>query len=92
MPIRFGIMCETCERIYLLAHPDSAKRIRFTRGSVPHPPFRLTCICNAERCFDRPQTLPYRVSEDICGQGYADPDEYEAIPYAKSPETRRGSQ
>jgi hypothetical protein len=84
MPIRFGIVCEKCERIYLVAHPDRAKWILFTAGSGPHPPFRLTCICRAERYFDQRQILPYRVSEYICGQGYAERDEYDAIPQRRS--------
>jgi hypothetical protein len=92
MPIRFAIMCEACERIYLVAHPERAKWIRFTPGSAPQPPFRLTCICRAERYFDSPQTVPYQVSESICGQGYAERDEYGAISHAKLPWTRRASQ
>jgi hypothetical protein len=92
MPIRFGIACEKCERIYLVAHPDRAKWILFTAGSSTHPPSRLTCICRAERYFDGPQTLPYRVSEYICRQGYAERDEYAAIPLAKFPRTRHAGQ
>lgn len=92
VPIRFAIMCEQCERIYLLAHPDRAKWILFTPGSAPHPPFRLACICRAKRHFDGPQAFPYRVSEYTCQRGYAERDEYEAIPPAKIPKARRGSQ
>jgi len=88
MPIRFAIMCEKCERIYLLAHPDSVKRIHLTSGSEPHPPYRLTCICKAERCFGSAETLPYRVSELTCNRGYAERDEYEAIPIRRFPVTR----
>ena len=62
-------MCEKCERIYLLAHPDSAKRIQFTPGSDRRFPYRLTCMCKTERYFDKGQTLPYRVSEYICIRG-----------------------
>jgi len=68
-------MCEKCERIYLLAHPNSAKRIQFTPGPILGPPYRLTCMCKMERFFDRAQTLPYRVSESTCSLGYADRDE-----------------
>jgi len=82
-------MCERCERIYLLAHPDGANRIQFTPLSDPHPPYRLKCMCRAERYFDRAQTLPYRVSEYTCSRGYADRDEYETIPNQKFPQTRR---
>ena len=88
MPIRFAIMCEKCKRIYLLAHPDSAKRIHLTSSSEPHPPYRLTCICTAERCFGSAETLPYRVSEYTCSRGYADHDEYESIPIRRFPVTR----
>ena len=80
MPIHFAIMCEKCERIYLLAHRDSGKRIRFTPSPDPHPRYRLTCICKVERDFDRAQTSPYRVSEHTCSRGYAERDEYDAIP------------
>ena len=89
MPIQVAIMCEKCERIYLLAHPDSAKWIRFTPPqSDSHPPYRLTCICKGERSFDRAQTLPYRVSDYICTLGYAGRDEYDAIPGQKLPKSR----
>jgi hypothetical protein len=77
-------MCEKCERIYLLAHPDSAKRIQFTVRSDPHPPYRLTCMCGVGRYFDKSQTVPYRLSEYICSRGYADRDEYDAIPIRNS--------
>ena len=88
MPIRVAIMCEKCERIYLLAHPDSVKRIQFTPRSDPRPPYRLTCMCKVERYFDRAQTLPYRVSEYTCSRGYADRNEYDALPNQKFPVTR----
>jgi len=92
MPIRVAVMCEKCERIYLLAHPDSAKRIQFTHGSDPHPRYRLTCICKVERDFDRAQTFPYRVSEHICTRGYADREEYDPLPNQKFSVTRRNPQ
>jgi hypothetical protein len=82
-------MCEKCERIYLLANPNSAKRIQFTPRSDSHPPYRLKCMCRAERYFDRAQTLAYRVSEQACSRGYADRDEYDGIPNQQFPETRR---
>ena len=72
-------MCEKCERIYLLAPPDSAKRVQFTPRSDPRPSYRLTCICRMERYFDKAQTLPYRVSEYTCSRGYADRGEYDAV-------------
>lgn len=88
MPIRVAVMCEKCERIYLLSHPDSVKRIQFTPRSDPQPPYRLTCMCKVERYFDRAQTFPYRVSEYTCSRGYADRNEYDAVPNQKFPVTR----
>ena len=88
MPIRVAVMCEKCERIYLLAHPDSAKRIQFTPRSEPRPPYLLKCMCKVERYFDRAHTLAYRVSEYSCSRGYADRDEYDAIPNQRFPVTR----
>jgi hypothetical protein len=70
-------MCEKCERIYLLAHPDNAQRIQFTR-SEPYP-YRLKCLCRAERHFDHAQLLAYMVSERVCDDGYADRNEYYAV-------------
>jgi hypothetical protein len=92
MPIRVAVMCDKCERIYLLAHPDTAKWIRFTPGSDPHPRYRLTCICNAERYFDSEQTNPYRVSEFTCIRGHADRNGYDAIPNHKSSLRKKNSQ
>ena len=79
MPIRIGIMCEKCERIYLLVHPDNAQRIQFDPHSEPHK-YRLKCLCRAERHFDQEQLLPYMVSAPVCDEGYADRDEYYAVP------------
>jgi len=83
MPVRVGIMCEKCERIYLLAEHDNAQRIQFDRASDPHP-YRLRCACRAERRFNRAQVLPFIVSERVCESGYADRDEYYAVPNQKS--------
>jgi hypothetical protein len=83
MPVRIGIMCEKCERIYLLVHPDNAQRIQFDPASEPHP-YRLKCACRAERHFNRVQVLPYMVSERSCDSGYADRDEYYAVTNQKS--------
>jgi len=79
MPVRVGIMCEKCERIYLLVHPDNAQRIQFDPHSEPHP-YRLMCLCRAERHFDQAQLVPYMVSERVCDDGYADRDEYYSVP------------
>jgi hypothetical protein len=83
MPVRVGIMCEKCERIYLLVHPDNAQRIQFDPRSDSHP-YRLRCMCRAERRFDRTQVLPYMVAESVCDDGYAERDEYYAILNQKS--------
>jgi hypothetical protein len=44
MPVRVGIMCEKCERIYLLVHPNNSQRIQFGPASDPHP-YQLRCAC-----------------------------------------------
>jgi hypothetical protein len=83
MPVRVGIMCERCERIHLLVHPDSAQRIQFNSTADPHP-YLLKCSCKAERHFDRTQLLPYMVAERSCDSAYADRDDYYAVPHQKS--------
>jgi hypothetical protein len=82
MPVRVGIMCEKCERIYLLVHPDNTQRIQFDPASDPHP-YRLKCACRAERQFNKAQVLPYMVSERSCDSGYADRDEYYALVHVR---------
>ena len=81
-------MCGKCERIYLLAHPDNAKRIQLTAQSESRLAYHLTCMCKGERYFDRAQILAYRVSEYTCSRGYAERDEYHSIPNQKLPQTR----
>ena len=81
-------MCEQCQRIYLLAHPDSAKRIRSTQRSESQIAYHLRCMCKGERYFDRRQILAYRVSEYTCSRGYADRDEYDPLPNQNLPKTR----
>jgi len=76
-------MCEMCERVYLLVHPDTAKRIQVTGQPDPHPPYELKCVCRAVRGFDRTKMLPYRVSDVTCSRGYAERDQYEAMPNRK---------
>jgi len=78
MPVRVGIMCGKCERIYLLVHPDNAKRIQFDPRSDPHP-YRLKCSCRFETRFSKTQVLPYMVPEPACNSAYAERDEYYAI-------------
>jgi hypothetical protein len=84
MPISVGIMCEKCERVYFLAHPDAAEWVRATHQPDPHPPFELKCECRAVRGFDRAKILPYRVSDVARSRGYADRDQYEAQVAKKS--------
>jgi hypothetical protein len=84
MPIRIGVICEKCERLYVIAHPKNAEHIQFNPSSDPHLPYRLKCACRAERHFAMRQSLPYRVSESVCSRGYADRHEYEAIFTQKS--------
>src|SRR5262249_55007437 len=88
MPIRVAVICGKCERIYLVAHPDSGKRIQFIHRSGPHPPYLLTCTCKTQRFFDRTHTLPYGVSDDTCSRGYADRGEYYTVPSQIHPESR----
>ena len=78
MPVRVGIICGKCERIYLLVHPDNAKRIQYDPRSDPHP-YRLKCICRFESHFAKTQVLPYMVSEPASDSADADRDEYYAI-------------
>jgi hypothetical protein len=84
MPIRIGIVCEKCKRLYLIAHSHNAEHIYFNQRSDPRSPYRLKCACRAERDFDLGQTLPYRVSESVCSRGYADQDEYDGIPLQRT--------
>jgi hypothetical protein len=81
MPICVGVMCEMCERVYLLAHPDTAKRVQKTYKPDPYPPYELKCACKAMCGFDRTKMLAYRVSDAACSRGYAARDQYEAVPY-----------
>ena len=85
MPICVGIVCEICERLYLLAHPDAPKHIQLTGLPDPHPPYELKCICRAVRGFDRTKMFAYRVSDMTYARGYAERGQYEAIPKAFGP-------
>jgi hypothetical protein len=87
MPIRVAVKCETCERIYLVAHPDSAKRIRYTPRPDLHPPYQLRCLCNVDQYFSRAQILPYRVSDYACSRGFAERNQYETLPNRQFSET-----
>ena len=90
MPIQVAIKCEACERIYLVAHPDSANRIRRIARSDLQPPYRLRCVCcNVDQYFDRAQTLPYRVSDYAVSRGFAERNQYEPIPNRQFSETER---
>ena len=89
MPIRVAVKCENCERVYLVAHPDSSKRIRHTPRPDLHPPYELRCLCSMEQYFSRAQILPYRVSDYAVTRGFAERNQYEAVPNRKFPEMRR---
>ena len=80
MPICVGVMCDSCERVYFLAHPDTLQRIQVTGQPDPLPPYELKCVCRAVRGFDRTKMLPYRVSDVIRSRGFAERDQYEAMP------------
>jgi hypothetical protein len=79
MPICVGVMCESCERVYLLAHPNTAQRIQVTGQPVPLPPYELKCVCKAVRGFDRTKMVPYRVSDVTYSRGYGERDHYDAM-------------
>jgi hypothetical protein len=83
MPVRIAVRCESCERIYLLAHPNSAKRIRFALPNSDSP-YQITCACRAKRYFNKSQILACHVSEFACLRGYADRGEYDPITRRRS--------
>lgn len=90
MPISVAVKCENCGRIYLLAHPDTAKKIWRSPRSDLQPPYRLRCdCCNADQYFDRAQTLPYRVSDYAVSRGFAERNRYEPLTNRQFSETER---
>lgn len=87
--VRIAIVCQNCERIYLLAHPDRAKWIRFESDINPEWAYRLVCVCGTRRLFGRSHILPYGVSEDACRRGYAELGNYDMLPSPKVQGPRR---
>ena len=81
MPIRVAVRCAQCERIYVLAHADTAKRIRRTPRSDLRSVYCLRCThCNVDQYFDQAQILPYRVSDLAVIRGFAERNHYDAVP------------
>jgi len=74
MAVAVGISCAKCGRVYLVAHPDNARRIRFDDSDKLRPPFSLTCQCSAVRFFDKREMVPYSVSSHSFQRGYAGRD------------------
>src|SRR5579862_5227337 len=81
--VRLAIVCQNCERIYLLAHPARAKWIRFESDINPEWPYRLVCECGSRRLFGRSHILAYAVSENACPRGYAERGNYDMLPSPK---------
>jgi hypothetical protein len=74
MPVAMGISCANCGRVYLVAHPDSARRIRLNYRDKFGPEYRLKCQCSAVRYFDKREMVPYSVSLFSLQRGYASRD------------------
>ena len=81
MRIAYGIVCESCGRLHLIAHVKTLKRVKFTDNS--DQPYRLTCFCYVRRLFDLTQTVAYRVSDQAFARGYGERYEYDVLPQAK---------
>ena len=71
MPVAMGIACEKCGRVWFVAHPDNACRIRFDDTDRLRPSYQLTCKCLAVHFFEKREMLPYSVSEYCIQRGYA---------------------
>jgi len=69
-----GISCAECGRVYLVAHPDNACRIRFNDRDKFGPAYSLKCQCSAVRFFDKREMVPYSVSPFSIQCGYAGRD------------------
>jgi hypothetical protein len=79
MPICIGIACDRCGRVYFVAHPDQAGRIRFDRHTLAAP-YKLTCAaCRGIRYFEKREVKAYSVSQRAFGRGYAERSEYQEI-------------
>ncbi len=85
MPIRMGIMCERCGKVYFIGYPPvEGSPIQFD-SQVPPPmggPYKLTCAssCKAVRFFEKSEMKPYVVSTGVYHRGYAQRGEYQEVP------------
>ena len=89
MPVAMGIACELCGRMYLVAHPHNAHRIRFDSKAIVDQSYRLTCDCSEVRFFHKREVAPYRISSYINRRGYGDREEYQQIPFPTAAHKRR---
>lgn len=76
MPVAMGISCEKCGRVYFIAHPDNARRIRFDDTEKLRPAYQLSCQCSAVHFFEKREMLPYSVTADCMERGYAERADY----------------
>ena len=74
MPVGVGISCGKCGRVYFVAHPDNARRIRFDDTDQLRPSYQLICHCSAVHFFEKREMLPYSVSAYCIQRGYAERD------------------
>jgi hypothetical protein len=78
MPIRMGIMCETCGTVYFVTSAPK-DRIQFDSQAGA---YRLTCAppCRRMRLFQKTEIRPYLVKTDAFRSRSAGRDEYEEVP------------
>jgi len=71
MPIRRGILCERCRRVYFIPPSGKSARIHFDRVQGE---FRLHCDppCNGVVQFHRAALKPYSIANESRERGYAD--------------------
>jgi hypothetical protein len=90
MPVAMGIVCQSCGRMYLVAHSANANRIVFpSKTTAISPSYRLTCDCSEVRYFHKREVTPHRISAYINRRGYGDREEYKQIPFPIVAHTRR---
>ncbi len=75
MPIHMGIMCEKCHKLHFIGTSSGIK-------PMPTPGMYALCcrFCSETREFRKETMRPYRVSDQVFKTGYANEDEYVAIP------------
>ena len=76
MAVAMGICCGECGRVYLVSHPDNARRIRYDDSDPVGPSYKLTCECSFVRFFDSRELLPYSISACCVQRGCAHRGEY----------------